>query len=258
MFLRSKFKDQTTKRYLVKHWLGFFVFSFSITLVLLYSITMPVRASDAAFTVTPETGYVKVGENFTIDILIDSDGDDIALARAVLTMDPAKVKIIKAEKNAAIFCNWPDDEQTIDNANGVIMVTAFCQSGADDLYNTVGEPDVFTRLTFQALKPGALDFEWQWTGEDVAFKSVIMKDGSPTQNVLTSQPEDFEFIATKVLNSGSQGTPNTGEFGNEPYVVAGIVFLSSALIFGGSYLILFANRKKINNSFKTLVIYDEE
>jgi hypothetical protein len=248
---------QIIKRHLIRRsLLVIFFLCFSCTLALLHSNSA--FASGAGFTVNPSSGYVKVGQDFTVDLLIDSNGDNVTLARAVLTMDPTMVEIIKAEKNAAIFCNWPDDEQTIDNINGVIMVTAFCQSGAGTLYKTDGEPDVFARLTFRPLKPGSIDFEWEWTGEDQAFKSVIMQDGSPPQNLLTPKPRNFKFISTKVNDGNDNGTPNTGNFSKESLVVGGIVLLSSCLIFVGSYIILVASKKRINKNYKTLVIYDDE
>jgi hypothetical protein len=218
-------------------------------------------AAEPMFTVTPSSGYVTVGKTYTIDIKIDSAGEKLTLARAVFVFNPLMVKIVKAEKNASIFCTWPEDQQTIDNKNGVVMVTAFCQSGADDLYLTEGGADVFTRITFTPLKAGSIVMNWEWTGEDQEFKSVMMIDGSPTENVLLNSPLDFKYTAVTTSdgggNNGGGTTPNTGVLDMQPYVVSSIILVSIALIFGGSYLLLLANKKLLHKKFKTLVVYEE-
>ncbi len=118
-----------------------------------------------------------------MDILIDSGGEELVEARAVITFDPSMLKVTEAKRNNSLFLTWPSDESTIDNENGVVMLTGFTQSGEGTLYSTDGDPDVFARLTFEILEEGETSLEWEYSGENESFKSVLMKDGSPPQNV---------------------------------------------------------------------------
>lgn len=246
-------KTHFRKTFLLSLFFIFVVFQVSFTNTL---------AANANYSVTPKSGYVQVNKDFVFDILIDTDNENSNLARAVLTFDPKMIRVVKAEKNSNLYCNWPEDEQTIDNVNGVIMITAFCQSGAGTLYKTTGEPEVFSRLTFRPLKAGRVTFNWKWTGENQSFNSAIMKDGSPPQNLLTTVPAAFSFNAVALTggNNGNNGgtTPVTGLFDGELIIVGLVTLISSILIFGGTYLIFFANKRNINKRFKTLVIYKDD
>jgi hypothetical protein len=235
------------------------IFTTSLITLTTFSQLNKIYAASPSFSVSPASGYVKVGTDFVFDIKVDSAGNTLSLARAVLTYDPTMVKIIKAEKNSAIFCSWPQDQQTVDNVNGVLMVTAFCQSGNSGVYKTVGEADVLARVTMRALKAGSVDFKWQWTGEDQAFKSVLIEDGSPPQNLLSPAPMSFKFIAAVITTPTTPPTtPKTGIFETETYIIAGIVFGAALLIFGGTTLLLMTNKRMINRKFKTLVIYEDD
>ncbi len=138
-------------------------------------------ADEAEFSLYPGSGNVDYEESFNLDILIDTKGEDVIEARAVLSFDPSVVKVVDAERNEDLFCNWPEDGQEIDNEQGVLMATGFCQSPP---YSTEGEEDVFARLTLEPQSEGPLNILWEYSGRDEPDKSVIMADASPPQNIL--------------------------------------------------------------------------
>ncbi|MBD3329219.1 hypothetical protein GF357_01870 [Candidatus Dojkabacteria bacterium] len=190
----------------------------------------PAKAQEANFSIRPEEGYVKGDSEFIIDVLIDSAGEELTVARAVLVFDPEKVEITKVEKHSALFCNWPDDKQTIDQENGVISIFGQCQSGAEDLYSTSGEPDVYARISFLAEQVGDVTFDWEWSGENQEFKSVLMKDGSPPQNILNSKPAPVTYEILEVADLPDD-TPDTGFWDNDAVVIAICSILISILIY---------------------------
>lgn len=206
----------------------------------------------------PSSGYVKVNTEFSYDIKIDSAGHEITLSRLVLTFDPQKVKVTKAERNSSLFCQWPVDNQSIDNTNGVIMVSGFCQSGTTTKpYKTVGEPDVIVRITFRALATGELRFAWEHNGNDEPFKTVLMETGSPPLNILTTKPSDFSFTSVAASTTPTPGTdtPNTGVIDNTS-TIAGIGIVGgSILVFGGLTLLAAYQRVQYNRKYKTVVVY---
>lgn len=150
-----------------------------------------------SFSIYPSGGTIKdISKTFTMDVLIDSDSESITKARVAISFDPKVVKVVKASKNNTLFDQWPEDESTIDNSKGMVMLTGFTQSGTSkSLYVTDGDPDVMARIEFEVItkEKGDIVFNFEYSGTDEIFKSVIMKDGSPPQNVLSSRPNSATF-----------------------------------------------------------------
>lgn len=248
-----------------------FIQKFLILFCVIFFTLLPVHeafAASGSFSFYPIGGYVRKGEEFTVDIKINSGGENISLARVVFVYDPDMVEIIKADKNASLFCNWPTDQQTVDNTNGVYRLTGYCQSGEGTLYTTQGEPDVFTRIKFRALKEGKIDFEWEYSGEDLPYKSVIMKDGSPTQNILSTAPTNVTFTSvvgtpntnptTPTTPTNQGNTPQTNIIDKESIVIGGVIAFGSILVLVGGTLMSTWGQKALHKKYKTFVVVDNQ
>ena len=75
------------------------------------------------------------------------------------------------------------------------MLTGFTQSGSSELYNSNGDADVMARLEFEVnLKVKEVLLSFEYSGEDELFSTVLVKDGSPPQNVLLSKPTSANYI----------------------------------------------------------------
>jgi hypothetical protein len=212
-----------------------------------------VFANVPEFRFYPEEGTIEYGADFTVDVLIDTKGLDVTLARAAVRFDPELAQVKNAQRNDEIFCDWPSNEQVVDNASGLVVATGFCQSGAGDLYSTIEEADVFVRLTFTAVKAGPLILEWDYTGRDEPRKTVIMQDGSPPQNILTVEPT----IRTYTINPQVvTKTPETGLniFDNMTtmLVVTGAIFAIALLA-----NIVLDPKKRYFNKSRTVVVCDD-
>lgn len=220
--------------------------------VLLFSILLfsckRVLASEPTFSFYPDGGsVVNNEEGFTVDILIDSAGEKLVSARFVVTFDPQYLKLKKAEKNNILFEQWPDDESSIDNENGVAMLTGFTQSGSGNEYITQSKPDVMARLTFDIIKPGDTTLNWEFSGENETFKSVMLKDGSPPVNILESSPKASTFkIGEKGYNPIYTAIPV------DRYILVGGVVL---VLFGA--LMLFAKPRSFTRGKGTVVMYEK-
>jgi len=208
----------------------------SLLTLLLLLFAFPIYASAATFEIFPKEGSVELTDEFYVDILIDSEGAQVNKASAVLTFDPTYLEIISAERNNALFDQFPADMQTTDNDNGVIMLTGFTQSGGDfDLYQTDGDPDVFARIQFKSQRPGRFTLDWEYNGEDLPFKTVILADGSPPSVVLDSAPAFASFTSLDDDNDG------TGNFQGEvvPVTAAGdyiFGYIGVGLVFVGAMI----------------------
>jgi len=168
-------------------------------LFLLLTLSIPkVYAADASFSFYPSSGIVEdVKEGFTVDILIDSGGYELSKARAVIKFDPSVVQLSKAMKNNSLFEEWPLDQSTTDNTNGIVMLTGITSSdGLVPYYKTATSPDVFARLEFDIVDESAekILLSFEYSSEDELFQSVLISAGKDTQNVLLSVPSSVTFL----------------------------------------------------------------
>ena len=168
-------------------------------LFLLLTLSIPkVYAADASFSFYPSSGIVEdVTEGFTVDILIDSGGYELSKARAVIKFDPSVVQLSKAMKNNSLFEEWPLDQSTTDNTNGIVMLTGITSSdGLVPYYKTATSPDVFARLEFDIVDESAekILLSFEYSSEDELFQSVLISAGKDTQNVLLSVPSSVTFL----------------------------------------------------------------
>ncbi len=223
------------------------------TIILLTSFFLrggSVYASEPSFSIYPSGGTVVNKDNgFIVDVLIDTAGEKITSGRFTLLFDPSMLQLKKAERNNTLFAQYPNDESTIDNENGVVMLTGFTQSGSSTLYATGEKPDVFARLTFSVLKKGDAVLDWQYGGDTASFETAMYKEGSPPQNILLTKPSSATFaIGDDILDPS---IINTG-ISMDKYVLAtGLVLL----LFGG--FMVFTRPSGFRNRKGTVIVYDD-
>jgi hypothetical protein len=208
------------------------------------------ESSEPTFKLYPPGGSViNKDQGFVVDVLIDTAGEEGISANFSILFDPEVLQVRKAEKNNSLFSQFPGDQASIDNENGVIYLTGFTQSGTDALYVTQGAPDVFGRVTFQVLGTGETTLDWEY-GDNATFGTEIYGDGSPPQNILRSKPDAATFtIGEEVLDPSNL---NTG-FTVDKYIIATGAVL---LLFGG--FMVFTKPTSFRKKSGTVVIYDEE
>ncbi len=220
---------------------------------------------DAIFSLYPDSGEVEVDKEFIVDILIDTKAQEAISARAVLRFNSNLLQVVNAERNEDLFCDWPEHEQLIDNHGGMLMVSGFCQNFP---YATYNEEDVFARITFLPVKEGKITLDWEFSGRDEPYKSVIISDGSPPQNILFRNsvldiiPGTFEAIKKDKDEEPRPVTevdsiPETAIFSSLGLKASVIIGAGVCLIGFGVYICLDPRRKYLNNS-RTVVVYAEE
>lgn len=173
----------------------------SISLLILFFSFANIYAAQANFSLYPSKGVVAdTQDGFTVDVLIDSGGYDLSKARMVLSFDPTIVQLRKAMKNDTLFEQWPLDEGTTDNGNGVVMLTGYTPSGSTyDYYSTSSQPDVFARLEFNVVDSSAesITFDFEYSGRDELFQSVMLSADSSPSILLKSKPSSVTYSFEK-------------------------------------------------------------
>lgn len=213
-----------------------FIIFLSAFVALLLSATKAI-ASNPSFSLYPPSGMViDSSKGFSVDVRINTDGEKANSARFTLLFDPQALQLTKVEKKSSLFKQWPEDEASVDNENGLVMLTGFTQSGEEgDSYVTNGEFDIIARLTFKVLKEGSTTIDWEYDTNNGVFDTYIMRDGSPPTNMLMSKPSIGTYsIGGGSGSDGSNGldpsTVNTAiEFDWRYVVITGVAML----LFGG-------------------------
>ena len=210
-------------------------------------LAVPVNAASPSLSFYPSSGIIKnLDEGFIVDILIDSGGQKLTKSRITFNFDPRQIQITKASRNNSLFEQWPDDESTLDNENGVIMLTGFTQSGAGDLYQTVGEQDVLARIEFEVVtdeKEAQIPFQWEFTGSDDLFQTVLLAEGSPPQNILETRPTDANFAIGQLTQTAINPK-------HLPYIVGGFLVLIAGVI-------ITSKPEFTRKKYGTVVVYDD-
>lgn len=219
----------------------FFVSTFSI-------FPQKVDAAEPTFSFFPNGGTVANREQgFVVDVLIDTAGDEIVSAKFTILFDSEVLQVKKAERNNTLFSQFPEDESSIDNSNGVVMLSGFTQSGSGNLYSTGENPDVLARITFEVLQEGETTLDWEYDGEDAVFDTAMYADGSPPLNILPSKPDAATFsIGDEVIE-----IPETGLFTDKYILVTGTV-----LVLFGAFMI-FTRPHGFRKKTGMVVIHDE-
>lgn len=222
-----------------------------IPLFLLFVKASDVNAVEPSFSLYPKGGAVVNPNNgFVVDILIDSGAEKLTSAKFTLLFDPEILQLKKAERNNSLFSLYLEDESSLDNENGVVLLTGFTQSGASTLYQTSEKPDMFARLTFDILKEGEAILDWEYGGSSTTFDTSMFKDGSPPQNVLKSRPESATFTMGEVILDPS--TVNTAIPIDKYVLVTGAV-----LVLFGAFMV-FTKPSSFRKKSGTVIVYDEE
>lgn len=182
-----------------------------------------VDASAPSFSFNPSSGVVNdVNAGFTVDILIDSGGYELSKATAVVKFDPEVLRLRKAMRNNGLFDQWPLEQSSTDNVDGIVMLTGITsEDSGKSYYKSQLDPDVFARLEFDVIDPNSksTQFTFEYSGLDELFKSSMINSSTPFQNVLLTQPS----LATFEINDGA--VPETAVDMNTIGIFLGIILI---------------------------------
>ncbi len=174
----------------------------AISAFVLFYLALPTSAEAVSFTLYPERGYALLNKPFSVDILLDTEGEDLIEARAVFQFDPSRVQVTKAEYGD-LFCQYPEEEYAVDNDAGWIKLSGYCN---DPYYNSSGTPGLFGRFTFEPRMEGTVNFEFVETYDDLDWVSRALDTSSPPQEIT-----GIEFTGGTYTLVSSVGNPDDGK-----------------------------------------------
>lgn len=234
------------KKFVIQFILSVFVF-------LLVATSRPIFAAGPELSLYPDSGYAILNKDFSVDIMLDTGGEETNMTRAVFRFDPEKVTVVKAQ-HGDLYCGYPEEDYAVDNTDGWVMLTGFCQ---DPYYKSDSTPGLFGRITFRPLVEGEVEFTFEFEGEDDDWNSVIMKAGSPPENVLMTAPEGGKYtVVTSLPQDGGTSTgklPGVGIFENKTLLLGISLFALSLLVLVIDVVVVLVKRNA-QNANKTVII----
>jgi len=200
---------------------------------------VPSQAAAVSMTLYPDRGYALLDKPFAVDVMLDSEGEDLMEVRAVFRFDPTRVTVTKAEYGE-LFCQYPEDEYAVDNSAGWIKLTGYCN---DPYYNSNGTPGLFGRFTFEPRMEGTVDFEFVETYDDELWISRALDTGSPPQEIMGIDYEGGTYTVVSSITPPDDGTnhetklPGVGIFDDNKIVFGAILLGCAALVLGAERVI---------------------
>jgi len=185
---------------------GFFVFAF--------------RAEAATFNFTP--ALIPVGGQATVDLLLDTEGEEINAVQATLNFSPAEFEINSVSDSNSLVSLWLD-EPVFDNAKGTIYFSGLIPGG------WAGSSGELLRLTLTPKGRGTSFFT-------LTAVQALKNDGQGTPAPFHG---DIKLIVSKYAPEQTSSTPDR----DPPEAFAPIIGRDQN-VFQGRYFLTFSTTDK--------------
>jgi hypothetical protein len=136
-------------------------------------LLIPRKADLGRLSLSPEQGKFKIGENFTVEIILEAKNSPVNGSDIVLNFDPNFLTVEESKaQTTSLFPIYP--RNWVNNENGEAILTGLATSPAKEPF--VG-PQLVGSLTFKGLKEG------------VTQVSIVrsQKEGSPSSTIIKAQ-----------------------------------------------------------------------
>lgn len=168
------------------------VFFFAASLFL----TTYTVANAATLRLSPETGVYTAGQNFTVRVVVNTQGASINASDAKISFDPNDLSVVNVSRASSIFSLWTQ-EPTFSNVAGSVSYGGGAPSGY------VGNAGTVMSITFRAKHAGT-------TNVVFSSGSVLAADGRGT-NVISGMQTGSYTIGAAVATPPPEyiAPPNT-------------------------------------------------
>jgi len=155
--------------------------------------------------ISPTSGFTGVGEEFWLEVKLNTDGAESLSTRAVIIFDPVFLELKNVEAGS-IYCDHPTSTSEYGSSNevGYVVVTGTCS----DPISTSGE-EILATLYFEAIEQGDTQVGFRYNGNDEPGNTVIYGRSSPPTNILNDDPIDGSYKIVEDLDKWSLDSPQT-------------------------------------------------
>jgi hypothetical protein len=190
----------------------------------------------ASLQVSPATGNFTLNQEFDVNIILDTENEQITGTDVTLKYDPLKLEVVSLTPGT-IFGNYPIKSAS----SGVITFTGIITTGSQTGYSGIG---TFGTVKLKVIQTGTTTLDFDFTkgavadsnvvsttsGQDllssVANASFILTPASIGATTTTSEPAVSDEITPVVTGDDLEtGSYNTG------LVVFGFILVVSSLVY---------------------------
>lgn len=208
----------------------------ALILFLVVGLIFVPSALAATFSLSPSTATKNVGTTFNVNIVLDTKGDAVTGATAILTYDTAKLEVVDSDttqtgiqiKPGTIF-NQAPLTNTVNTSTGQIRY----DSGS--LGSTYTGSGTMATITFKTLLAGTAKVDYTFTSGSTTNTSLVAASSPAGTNLLTGVTGGTYTISASVGGGGATPAPLPESGVSFPTILvfgAGILALIIGLIFG--------------------------
>lgn len=180
----------------------------SFLLFLGLGLVLAPSAQAATFSLSPSTATKNVGVTFTVNIVLDTKGDAVTGATAILTYDTAKLEVVDNDttqtgiqiKQGTIF-NQAPLTNTVNTSSGQIRY----DSGS--LGSTYTGSGTMATITFKTLAAGTAKVDYTFTSGSTTNTSLVAASSPAGTNLLTAVTGGTYTISASVGGGGATPAP---------------------------------------------------
>ncbi len=177
-------------------------------------------AENASLSIYPANGIFPIGDVFTVEIRIDTGGNEVGTADATLVFNPNDLSYLSVSDEGSVFNTILVDSTRTD---GEIDISGFVERGQKP-YS--GRNGLFAKVTFKPLRNVATQLHFSkgaatpplsltasvgnlaniLSGLHAASYTLVPKETVPATVLYASAKEDFEITSVPSANDGWFGT----------------------------------------------------
>ena len=183
----------------------------------------PTKAmATASFSLSPASGTQTVGSTFTADIILDTGGDAVSGASALLTYDTTKLQVVGSQLTQGPIFNQSPLVNKVDPSAGTI------QYDSGSLGTSYTGRGTMATITFKALAAGTAQVNFVYNPGSTSNTSIVAAASGPT-NLLGVVNNGVYTISS---SGGGTTLPSTGALENTLALLAGgVIFLLAGVLF---------------------------
>jgi len=156
------------------------IFYYSDLETLFWVAPLP-KGAKATLYLTPNIGKYKVGDEFNIDVLLDTGGNDVVVSAAYLSYNKKKMEALETDTSDSIFAI--EAEREIIHQEGKIKITLGKPTPGINISN--GKIASIRFRALESITPQVNNIYFDFTPRSSRYSTVILDDKLGT-NILTS------------------------------------------------------------------------
>ena len=184
-----------------------------------WGLLSPAKAwATASLSLSPASATVTAGTTFTVDIILDTGGDAVSGASALLTYDTTRLSVVGTTLTAGTIFNQAPLTNTVNASTGTI------QYDSGSLGTTYTGRGTMATITFKAAAAGAAAVNFVYTPGATTNTSIVALASGPTNDLGTVNNGNY----TVTSSGGGTTLPPTGVWEDTLVILGGgIVFLAA-------------------------------